>query len=139
MIAGCGAFGVLLAVDSRFSPTKPRDRSSWTSNGPALNECHSKRDLVYESDRTCPKSRVRLDLRNHESIEVLSRTTRSKSILFLNASLIGPVDGEILVHEPDGDGRDRKSAFDSFEKNKTTAPRIPAWSPTVVLTRRHFG
>jgi hypothetical protein len=24
-------------------------------------------------------------------------------------------------------------------KWKTTAPRIPAWSPTVVLTRRHFG
>ena len=23
--------------------------------------------------------------------------------------------------------------------NKTTAPRIPAWSPTVVLTRRHSG
>ena len=22
---------------------------------------------------------------------------------------------------------------------KTTAPRIPAWSPTVVLTRRHSG
>jgi hypothetical protein len=22
---------------------------------------------------------------------------------------------------------------------KTTAPRIPAWSPTVVLTRRHTG
>ena len=25
------------------------------------------------------------------------------------------------------------------EKNKTTAPRIPAWSPTVVLTGRHSG
>jgi hypothetical protein len=24
-------------------------------------------------------------------------------------------------------------------KIKTTAPRIPAWSPTVVLTRRHLG
>lgn len=24
-------------------------------------------------------------------------------------------------------------------KSKTTAPRIPAWSPTVVLTRRHTG
>ena len=24
-------------------------------------------------------------------------------------------------------------------KNKTTAPRIPAWSPTVVLTGRHSG
>ena len=24
-------------------------------------------------------------------------------------------------------------------KSKTTAPRIPAWSPTVVLTRRHSG
>lgn len=23
--------------------------------------------------------------------------------------------------------------------SKTTAPRIPAWSPTVVLTRRHTG
>ena len=26
------------------------------------------------------------------------------------------------------------------KKNRqTTAPRIPAWSPTVVLTERHFG
>jgi hypothetical protein len=25
------------------------------------------------------------------------------------------------------------------KKGKTTAPRIPAWSPTVVLTRRHSG
>ena len=25
------------------------------------------------------------------------------------------------------------------KKIKTTAPRIPAWSPTVVLTRRHSG
>ena len=25
------------------------------------------------------------------------------------------------------------------KKKKTTAPRIPAWSPTVVLTGRHFG
>ena len=25
-----------------------------------------------------------------------------------------------------------------IQNNKTTAPRIPAWSPTVVLTRRHF-
>lgn len=25
------------------------------------------------------------------------------------------------------------------EKKKTTAPRIPAWSPTVVLTGRHSG
>ena len=25
------------------------------------------------------------------------------------------------------------------KKIKTTAPRIPAWSPTVVLTERHFG
>jgi hypothetical protein len=24
-------------------------------------------------------------------------------------------------------------------EKKTTAPRIPAWSPTVVLTRRHSG
>ena len=27
----------------------------------------------------------------------------------------------------------------SFENEKTTAPRIPAWSPTVVLTGRHSG
>ena len=25
------------------------------------------------------------------------------------------------------------------KSKKTTAPRIPAWSPTVVLTRRHSG
>ena len=25
------------------------------------------------------------------------------------------------------------------KKQKTTAPRIPAWSPTVVLTGRHSG
>jgi len=24
-------------------------------------------------------------------------------------------------------------------RKKTTAPRIPVWSPTMVLTRRHFG
>ena len=26
-----------------------------------------------------------------------------------------------------------------IKKRKTTAPRIPAWSPTVVLTGRHPG
>jgi hypothetical protein len=26
-----------------------------------------------------------------------------------------------------------------IKQNKTTAPRIPAWSPTVVLTGRHSG
>ena len=26
-----------------------------------------------------------------------------------------------------------------IKKERTTAPRIPAWSPTVVLTRRHSG
>ena len=25
------------------------------------------------------------------------------------------------------------------DDKKTTAPRIPVWSPTMVLTRRHFG
>jgi len=24
-------------------------------------------------------------------------------------------------------------------RKKTTAPRIPMWSPTMVLTRQHFG
>jgi hypothetical protein len=29
--------------------------------------------------------------------------------------------------------------LDYTRKRKTTAPRIPVWSPTMVLTRRHFG
>ena len=29
--------------------------------------------------------------------------------------------------------------FPWFLVQKTTAPRIPAWSPTVVLTGRHSG
>jgi hypothetical protein len=33
----------------------------------------------------------------------------------------------------------RPSKWLQHPKQKTTAPRIPAWSPTVVLTRRHFG
>jgi hypothetical protein len=32
-----------------------------------------------------------------------------------------------------GEKKERK------KKRKTTAPRIPAWSPTVVLTGRYFG
>ena len=33
----------------------------------------------------------------------------------------------------------RKEGERKKEKRKTTAPRIPAWSPTVVLTGRHSG
>ena len=31
------------------------------------------------------------------------------------------------------------SELEKGKKKKTTAPRIPAWSPTVVLTERHSG
>ena len=36
------------------------------------------------------------------------------------------------------DNKDKNHNTEHFFK-KTTAPRIPAWSPTVVLTRRHSG
>ena len=35
--------------------------------------------------------------------------------------------------------RDRPQLTTTTTTRKTTAPRIPAWSPTVVLTRRHSG
>ena len=39
----------------------------------------------------------------------------------------------------DGRVKDLSSVKNDPQKRKTTAPRIPAWSPTVVLTRRHSG
>jgi hypothetical protein len=32
-----------------------------------------------------------------------------------------------------------KAMFRKVGRKKTTAPRIPMWSPTMVLTRWHFG
>jgi hypothetical protein len=46
--------------------------------------------------------------------------------------------GEFLVLETCID-RGTFSPWDSLKKTKTTAPRIPTWSPTVVLTRRYLA
>lgn len=50
-----------------------------------------------------------------------------------------PIAAKANMHLPGVRGALSTLAIPMQQKAKTTAPRIPTWSPTVVLTRRYSG
>ena len=45
----------------------------------------------------------------------------------------------VLIESANAQRVEKEGPSDKNKRIKTTAPRIPAWSPTVVLTGRHPG
>ena len=85
----------------------------------------------YHRDRERSKKVTKLG-----TMDVFRSTSQAKALLKPSTAAfclsLSPQSQGIMLYELGKKGNKNKIA-------KTTAPRIPAWSPTVVLTRRHSG